>query len=223
MVRAFLFFLACSLHLFAQNRAVENPGVRFAAQRLPQGLGEVVMVAEEAQSDPFRLPKNNLSVSQEAPGRQFVIVPEGSKTKLATVQLPQAGKDFVVLLVVGDATTPFKPVVIPAKDGSFKPGEVYMFNASKAKTVLGQVGTSKFVIAPAKGQVVRPAGPEGEGRYYNVLLGFRQATGNKVISTSRWPVDDRMRSYVFFYDDPKRGSVDFRAIDEFVPVEEPKE
>ena len=221
MVRSFLFLLACCLPLSAQDKAAENPEIRFAAERLPKGLGEVVMVAGETQSDAFRLPKNNLSVAQKAPGRQFVIVPTGSQTKLATVKLPEAGMDFVVLLVVGDETSPFRPVVIPAKDASFKPGDVYMVNASKTKTVLGQVGTTKFVIAPAKGQVVRPAGAEGEGRFYNVLLGVREATGNKVFSTSRWPVDERMRSYVFFYDDPKRKSVDFRAIDEFVPLEKP--
>lgn len=221
MLRPLLLLIACCVSVVAQDKAAENPLVRFAAQRLPTGLDEVVMVAGESQSGAFALPMNHLSIGQKAPARQFVVLAEGSKTKLATVVLPATGMDFVVLLVVGDATSPFKPVVIPAKDGSFKPGDVYMFNAAKEKTVLGKVGTTQFVLAPAKGQVVRPAGAEGEGRFYNVLLGVREQSGNKVISTSRWPVDDRIRSYVFFFDDPKRNSVDFRAIDEFVPVANP--
>lgn len=221
MKSALLLFLACCLPVVAQDKAAENPQVCFAAQRLPKGLGEIVMVAGETRSDPFVLPMNNLSTSRKAPGRRFVILPDGSPTKLATVVLPATGMDFVVLLVVGDARTPFKPVVIPAKDASFKPGDVYMFNAAREKTVLGKVGTTRFMLAPAKGQVVRPAGAEGEGRFYNVLIGVREQAGDKVISTSRWPVDGRMRSYVFFFDDPKGRSVDFRAIDEFVPAEDP--
>lgn len=219
MRRALLLSLLFCLPISAQDKPATNIQLRFVAQRLPRGLGKVVLRMGEEQSDPFVLPANNLSAPLKAPARQFVILPEGAKTKLATVVLPEQGKDFIILLVVGDEKSPFKPVVLPAKDGSFKPGDVYMFNAAKQKTVLGQVGTTKFVLSPAKGTVVRPAGAKDEGRFYDVLLGVREASGSRVISTTRWPVDDRIRSYVFFFDNPKRKDVDFRAVDEFVPIE----
>lgn len=188
--------------------------VRFAAQTAPPKLGELVMTTDDSRSAPFALPLNHLSEPQTAPGRAFRLEMEEKPTVLATVTLPAAGNDFVILLVPG-VKSGFEPVVVPARDGSFRPGDYYLHNVSR-ESVLGQVGTTKFVIPPRKGQVVRPRGAR-EGRFYDVSLGVREGNKPRVISTSRWPVGKQMRTYVFFFDNPKRKDVDFRAIDEFVP------
>jgi len=201
----------------ASGRKIE---VRFAAQTAPPQLGDLVMTTEEARSDPFALPLNHLSEPQTAPGRAFRLEPAAKPLVLCTVTLPAAGNDFVILLVPAGKSG-FEPVVIPARDATFRPGDYYLHNVSR-KPVLGKVGTTKFVIPPRHGQVVRPQGAR-EGRFYDVLLGVSEGERSRVISASRWPVGNQMRTYVFFFDNPTRKDVDFRAIDEFVPTENTRE
>jgi hypothetical protein len=195
----------------AEGRKIE---VRFVAQVAPEGLGEIVMATDELRSDPFALPLNFLSERQPAPGRAFRLELRDRPTVLAKIAFPEIGSDFIVLLVPG-VEGGFEPVVIPSGDSSFRPGDYYVHNVS-ARTVAGMVGTTKFVIRPRQGQVVRPRGAR-EGRFYDVSLGVRDGETARVISTSRWPLGKRMRTYVFFFESPKRKDIDFRAVDEFVP------
>ena len=190
--------------------------VRFLAERTPQDLGQVLMATEKEKSPPFDLPVNNLSVPQPAPARVFALKPAtGKDVALANVTLPENGKSFIVLLV--PAAAGYKPVVIAAEDPAFKPGDVYFYNHGD-KPVLGYVGTATFVLPPGKGQTLTPKGAK-EGKFYDVGFGVREKEGDRALSTTRWPVDDKIRSYVFFFVNPSTKRLDFRAVDEFVEPE----
>jgi hypothetical protein len=191
--------------------------VRFLAERVPAELGEVELAAQEIHSPPFKLPINNLSDPQEAPARAFSVVPQGKTTSLVDVALPEDGKNFIVMLV--PASKGYQAIVIADNDPNFKPGDVYFYNHAN-KSVLGYVGTAKFTLAPGKGMTLRPKGARAEG-FYDVGFGVKEKEGNRAISTSRWPVEEQIRSYVFFFVNPSTQRLDFRAVDEFVPPKEP--
>jgi hypothetical protein len=215
--------LLCSLLAGSALAAAQQPGkgdltVRFLAERAPGNLDQVLLAAGEVKGKPFKLPVNHLSEPQPAPARVFAIRPADKEIALATVTLPEDGKAFNVLLVPS-AKGGYEPIVIPAGDGKFKPGDVYFYNHAD-KTVLGFVGTAKFILAPSKGQILRPEGARDDG-HYNVGFGVREKEGDRTLSKSRWPVDDTSRSYAFFFTNPKTKRVDFRVVDEFVPVEKP--
>lgn len=198
-----------------------GPKVRFLAERAPEAIGKVMLVAKEAKSAQFDLPTNHLSDPQSPPERIFSVWSAARNVSVATVTLPEQGDSFIVLLVPS-ADGGYKPIVISAKDANFKPGDIYFYNHAD-KTVLGYVGTSKFILEPAKGKTVRPQGPSGdEKNYYEVGLGVREKEGDRTLSTARWPVQKDMRMYVFFYLNPKSQRLDFRAVDEFVDPEIPK-
>ncbi|PAW75755.1 MAG: hypothetical protein B9S38_00585 [Verrucomicrobiia bacterium Tous-C4TDCM] len=216
--RVFLFALALTVVAHAQDAGGSGLTVRFLAERAPGNLGKVVLAAEKARSEPFELPINHLSDPRVAPARVFSIRPEAKDLSIADVTLPDAGKSFIVLLIPAVAGG-YQPVVISAEDPDFKPGDVYFYNHAD-KPVLGYVGTSKFILAPAKGQTLRPAGAKPE-KYYDVGFGVREKEGDRALSTTRWPVDDKIRSYVFFFVNPGTKRLDFRAVDEFVPPEKP--
>lgn len=213
---ACLWAFTASLLSAAEGGKIE---IRFAAQSAPANLGEIVMTAGELRSDPFALPLNNLSEKQTAPARAFRLELRDKPTVLGTVTLPETGDDFIILLVPG-LEKGFDAVVIPAKDGSFPPGGYYVCNISK-NAVVGHVGTTKFMVPPREGKVVKPSGAREE-RFYDVLLGVRDGETTRVISASRWPVGKQMRTYIFFFDNPQRKDIDFRAIDEFVPLDKEK-
>ncbi len=210
--------LALSALAPAQEAGRGDLSVRFLAERSPGDLGEVVLAADKARSEAFVLPTNHLSEPRVAPARSFSVRPVAKDVSIADVTLPENGKSFIVLLIPATKGG-YTPVVISAEDPAFKPGDVYFYNHAN-KPVLGYVGTAKFLLAPAKGQTLRPTGAKPE-KYFDVGFGVREKEGDRALSTTRWPVDDKIRSYVFFFVNPATKRLDFRAVDEFVPPEKP--
>lgn len=213
---ASILLLALSSILHAQEPAKSGPKVRFLAERAPKELGEVILAADESKSAPFVLPVNNLSEAQVAPSRTFKILVAAKNLPLAAVSLPDAGKSFIVLLVPNPAGG-YKPVIIRSDDPAFDKGDTYFYNHAD-KTVLGYVGTAKFVLEPGKGQVLRPTGLRPE-KFFDVGFGYRDKEGDHALSQTRWPLDTNIRSVVFFFTNSQTKRVDFRAVDEFVEKE----
>lgn len=218
MFRTIILLVPLLLAVAGQSARAESAlKVRFLAERMPADIGQVALAAKEVKSTPFDLPVNHLSDPQTPPQRLFSVWSVGKNMSLATITLPEKGDNFVVLLIPA-AEGGFKPVVIAAKDKEFAPGDIYFYNHAD-KTVLGYVGTAKFILKPASGKVLRPEGPDPEGPYYQIGLGVRDETGDRPLSTSRWPIQQNMRMYVFFFINPRTQRLDFRAVDEYVEPE----
>ncbi len=205
------------LHAQEPDKDKDKLKVRFLAERAPAEIGEVMMSAGEDKVSPsFTLPTNNVSEPMVAPGREFKVVTAAKKLALAAVALPDAGKSFIVLLVPAPAGG-YKPVVMRTDDPGFKAGDTYFYNHAD-KTVLGFVGTAKFTLEPGKGQSLHPEGAKPE-KFYEVGFGVREKEGDKPLSSTRWPVQPDIRSYVFFFTNSQTKRVDFRAVDEYVEPE----
>ena len=193
--------------------------VRFLAQAAPSDLGRVSLAIGDIRTDAFELPVNNLSLVQKTAARGFLLWQIDKNRSISQITLPEDGQSFIVLLLLSPKGG-YSPVVMRADDPNFKPGDIYFHNNSP-KSVVGYVGTSKFLIRPAQGTVVRPAGTRAE-KFYDVGIGVREETGDRVLTTTRWPEDPMSRFYVFFYVDPVTQLVAYRAVDEFVPPVAPK-
>lgn len=211
MLRNLLLSLLAVASVHAQE-AARDLKVRFLAESAPPEAGKVVLASGAEHSPAFALPTQNLSAPQAAPGRAFEMQAEGKNQPLAKVALPASGKEFIVLLVATPEAA-YKPVIIPDKDASFQGGGMYFFNNTD-KPVLGQVGSSKVSLEPGKGQSLKPEGA-ADGAYA-VAFSIRDGETVRPISTTRWPVEANMRSYVFFFVNPQTKRIDFRAVDEFV-------
>ncbi|MEO8615325.1 MAG: hypothetical protein ABI600_09305 [Luteolibacter sp.] len=187
--------------------------MRFLAERAPGNLGEVLLAVGDKLSPPFALSSDHLSDPIPAPALKMAMRLQDKPTVLAEIILPENGTSFIVLLIP-DPKGGFSPVVINASDINFRGGDVYFFNHAE-KPVIGYVGTAKFILKPGEGRLLRPAGAKEE-TYYDVGFGVRETEGDRVMRTLRWPVLTRSRSYVFFYLNPTKNRIDFRAVDEFV-------
>ena len=234
---AALFVLGCPA-LRAQDgdaKSPEHPKVRFLAESILDGASQVAIWAGEKGVGPaIKLPRNYLAEAQPAPARSFLVVaapggvapaaPKAGETvspppALAAVQLPAEGAGFVVILVPSSPKQ-YRPVVIRVDDKKFNAGDVYLHNQTTA-TILARIGRKQFEMGPGSGRIETPA-PDGDKPYIDVAFGQRVENQTRVLNSTRWPLDNRNRSYVFFYFDEKNKRVSFRAVDEFVPPEEPK-
>lgn len=197
--------------------AAGGPSLRFLAERAPGNLGEVVLAVGDQLTPPFTLSSQRLSDPLIAPARKLALRLREKPLVLSQISLPENGDSFIILLIP-DPKGGFRPVVINAADVNFRGGDVYFYNHSP-KPVLGYVGSAKFMLNPEEGKLLRPAGAKDE-TYYDVGFGVREAEGDRVMRTLRWPVLTRSRSYVFFYHNPLKDRIDFRSVDEFIaPVE----
>ncbi|MGL5019129.1 MAG: hypothetical protein ACRDBP_13415 [Luteolibacter sp.] len=218
-----MFRLTALLCLLAATLAHAQPAgggklkVRFLAERAPAEIGPVMLVAKEAKSAPFELPVSYLSAPQTPPQRVFALWSTAKNVSLTEIALPEKGNSFIVLLFPANEGG-YKHVIISDNNPEFKPGDIYFYNQAD-KTVMGFVGSAKFTLDPAKGTILRPTSPSGDGAYYDVGLGVREKEGDKPLSIARWPVQKGIRMYVFFYINPRSGKLDFRAVDEFVEPE----
>jgi hypothetical protein len=214
MIRLLFTSLLLISGLHAQTQVAKDLQVRFLAERSPQQIGQVVMAVGENRSTPFDLPSNYLSTPLTPTARTFNLRAVTPDVSLASITLPEDGKSFIVLLIPAKEGG-FKPIVIRSDDPAFKSGDVYFYNHSP-KVILGYVGTAKFSLEAGKGMVLRPTGARAEN-FYDVGFGVREEQGDRTLSQTRWPVDDKVRSYVFFFVNPSTSLLDFRAVDEFIP------
>ena len=205
-----LFLFLAILPLSAQR--TEKILIRFAAQTLPPEMPEISMVAGEVASPPFEVSTEWLTKPQVSPGRIFSLRSLGAEKNFANVKLPAEGSRFIVLLVLAEEGK-VGSIVIPDDRKGFGSGDVYAFNASKLP-VLGQLGTTKFGLTPAKGKIVRPAGVVDD-QYFEVRFATQVDGTSRLFGSTRWPDGKEERCYLFFYtnaDTPDR--VRYRVISE---------
>ena len=138
---------------------------------------------------------------------------------LVTVTLPESGDSFIVIVIPSN-NGGYNPIVISANNPDFKAADIYSldiyFHNHADQPVLGHLGRSKFALNPAMGTTLRPEGPSGEGKYYDVGLGFRDTEGERTLRMARWPIRKSIRMYVFSLVNSRNQRIDFRAVDEFV-------
>jgi len=213
--------LALTTVLLAQDPATtpakpkEERGiqVRVLAEQAPEALGKVCLVFGEAKSDTFILPVNGLSAPIPVPARTMALKMADKDVSLCNLTLPEAGKSFAIILVVAKPSG-YSPIIVRTDDPAFKAGDVLFINRSD-KTILGKLGDTAMAVKPGTTQQSRPTGAK-ENTYYDIALGTRDAAGDKVLSTTRWPIDNTLRSYLFFFTTAD-GRTSYRAVDEFVP------
>lgn len=202
--------------------AAAETTVRFLAERVPQGIDQVVMFAAEKSSDAFKLPTKHLSPELTPPARAFELRTAAADGRiLGRIALPEAGNHFIVLLLPTPETG-FRGVVLRSDEPGFRPGDCYLYNNSNQR-VVGFMGEKRFQIKPNQGSLIRPIEKIGKG-YHDVGFGVDvEADGQtRALSMTRWPIDKQVRTYVFFFVNDRTKRVDYRAVDEFISPAKPQ-
>lgn len=188
--------------------------VRLLAEVAPPALGKVYLAAKDTRSEGVELPTSHLSEPLLVSERVLALKTEGKEISLCNIALPATGSSFAVILVTARPAG-FQPIVVRTDDPTFKAGDVFFINRSN-RTVLCKLGESPLALKPGESVKSRPTGAI-DNTYYNIAFATREPDGDKILSSTRWPIDEHLRSYLIFFTDA-RGRTSYRAIDEPMPA-----
>jgi hypothetical protein len=188
--------------------------VRLLAEHAPDNLDNVLMrFSNNTQSSGIVLPTNQLSNPILCTSRQMLLQTEEKGIPLCQITLPDQGKTFAVVLVTAKPSG-YSPIIVRTDDPDFGAGDFYFINRSD-QTVLGKLGETPLVLQTGSSAKSRPSQPV-DNAYYNIAFAIREPSGDRLIRSTRWPIGNHSRSYIFFFND-RDGNVTFRAVDEFLP------
>lgn len=207
--------LACSAPAQpAKESAKPEKGlsVRILAEVAPESIGKVYLQAGETQSVQFELTTSQLGAPVAVPARTLVLKTVEKNLALCPIQLPETGQSFAIVLVTAKPAG-YSPLVVRTDDPAFKAGDVVFINRTE-KTILGKLGDTPLVLPSGQMKKERPSSPK-ENAYYDIAFATRGENGDKLISSTRWPIDNQLRSYVFFFADAT-GKITYRAVDEYM-------
>jgi hypothetical protein len=221
-IRCFALFLSLMVPAISQEtepakKSKSDIQVKFLAEAFPESLGKVFLLFGESKSEDFVLPVNRLSSPIAVSTRTMVLKLVDKEVSLCPVTLPEAGKSFAVVLVTAKPAG-FMPIVVRTDDPGFRAGDVYFINRSE-KTILGKLGTTPLVLKAGETTKSRPSGAV-DNTYYDIAFAIREKSGDKLINSSRWPIDNDLRSYLFFFTNAQ-GRTTFRAVDEYLTPANP--
>jgi len=189
--------------------------IRMLAMVVPPELGKVYLISDDVRTPEFDIPINNVSEPLKVSRRTLILKDSKKDAILCNIMLPEEGKRFVIVLAPVK-NSQYTAHVIRTDDLSFRSGDCFFVNFTH-KSILGKLGTNHFTLESGKVAVSRPDGARVEN-FYDIAFASRGAEGDRLLSTSRWPVDNKIRSYVFFIEDFS-GHISYRAIDEFLMEE----
>ncbi len=204
--------------IFGQNQT--GVSIRFLNGLSTESLTDAQLRTPEWESELFRIPYRELSLPQTAKSRMLRIFHQGGNPQpapLCDVILPEQGSDFIVILVPGKDGP--KAAILNSKAPGFRPGDIYMHNASE-HTIALALGTTREVLKPAQGKAIRPGTPADASNYEVAVLYDDKGTAKPLVLT-KWPLNDRLRGYVFFIPG-KHNRPLYRAVQEFVPQSQPE-
>jgi hypothetical protein len=182
----------------------------------------VFYVSHNGKVSALELNKGALSKPQTAPVRDGKFVdfmtsqdPQ-ARTAPVTLTLPNASPgELVVVFVPGEKGYRTWPVQVPA--AQFKGGTTLIINASSAE-VATKLAEDKSVAVPGGGVKVLPL-PSGFNEPMIPVQIFSRAKAAdpwRIEQSSRWPVDQNFRTFLFFYHDPAAKRLKLQAIGELI-------
>lgn len=203
----------------AEGRSDKGISIRLFAAALNKDQGPVCILIGKTRSEAFELPTLGLSEPMTVKAREFILIsaatpPNSAPAPLATIQLPDKGTDFRIILAP-DGTDAYKHMVISGKDPKFGGGDLCFINLS-SHDIIGQVGDTELDMKPDALNYIRPTA-EKSAKSLAVTFSFRDKEKVMVLTDTSWPIVRDNRSIVVFHEG--RGDrPSYHAVDEFISL-----
>jgi hypothetical protein len=107
----------------------------------------------------------------------------------------------------------FDLMALDENGDAFSGGKFLFMNACKVD-IAGTVGEEKFMVKPGTHRIIAPKTKSDE-RHAHAVFYFRKGDEARPFFSSRWPVNERARSMIFFYHDPKNMRIRMHTVRDF--------
>lgn len=183
--------------------------------KLELRLSEEKSVAIEAPSNEFSKPLSIAPLAVWSVG-ETVQGPDGKPVfrEFGRTQAPTSPQQVLVLIRKGAANSDgFDLLALDIGATAFGGGKFLFFNAAKVD-IAGVVGEEKFMLKPDSHKIIQPK-TESDKRTAHAMFYFRKGDEARPFFSSRWPVNARARSLVFFYHDPESKRIRMHTVRNF--------
>ena len=217
-----LFLLAAGLPANAQESESNRVNLRFLSFPKSMQPVELELRLSQTETEPFRAYSHECSqrIQVVSPGvwsvGETVEGPDGEETFVEYGRTPAANSQQQLLLLIrkgADNTDGFDLIALDESDSVFGGGHFLFMNACKVD-IAGKVGDEKFVLRPGRHNIIEPETDEGK-QSAHAMFYFRKGEEARPFFSSRWPVNERARSMVFFYHDPKSRRIRMHTVRDF--------
>lgn len=206
--------IACQL---ASAQTEEKVSLQFLAFPNHLDLKPIELLVEEKKTIPIDIPGNELSPAYKVTRPASIVVGITVKNEkdepvfqvLGKAPALASPKQIILLIRKGENDSDgFAVIPIDGTLAGFSGGQFLFINASKL-SVGGIIGDKNFALKPGQRSLLKPAATH-EGGGCQVTLAYQKdekdLKGKKFYDT-RWSVNKKYRTLVFFYQDPESGSL----------------
>lgn len=200
---------------FAQTE--EKISLQFLAFPNHLDLKPIELLVGDKKTIPIDIPGNELSPAYKVARPASIVVGITTKNEkgepvfqaLGNAPSLATSKQIILLIRKGENDSDgFAVIPIDGTLAGFSGGQFLFINASKL-SVGGIIGDKNFALKPGQKSLIKPAATH-EGGGCQVTLAYQKdekdLKGKKFYDT-RWVVHNKIRTLVFFYQDPETGSL----------------
>jgi hypothetical protein len=124
-------------------------------------------------------------------------------------------KQLILLVRKGESNADGMDVIpIDNDTANFGGGKFLFMNATNVD-IAGEAGGVKFVINPGKSTIIKTQ-TVGNDQATEEMFYFRKENETKPFFSSKWPISDKARSLIFFYNEPTSQRLRMHSIRDFI-------
>lgn len=220
-----LFLTACLMPFICvgQEKQVSLQFVCFPISNDPQPVN---LLVGEGKAISVELPSNVLSPVYKVPALESWVLgkaaqnAEGKFVFDSYGKVPSAGADNQIVFVIRKGKEDkdgFEMLSFDSGNKGFGGGKYIFLNGAKVD-IAGEVGGTKFALAPQKHKLIAPTPSETKEnrKYLYITLYFRKGEEATPFYTSTWRFSEKARTLVFFHHDPHTGQLRTHTIRDYI-------
>ncbi|MES2982537.1 MAG: hypothetical protein V4727_09510 [Verrucomicrobiota bacterium] len=201
--------------------------LRFVSFPKSASAEPIELLIGEAKTLEVEIPTNSISISYEVPALTTWALGKSSTNEKGEYVFLAYGKaqsivakEQIVIVVrkgLNDADG-LTLTTLKNSDEGFSGGKYFLLNATKVD-IAGSIGTQKFSLKPSNHSIIapKPTKTEGDRAYCFAEFFFRKDEEIQPFFSATWRFNEKARSMVFFYHDPKSTQLQVHTIRSYTP------
>jgi len=205
--------------MMAMAPAEEKISIQFLSFPKTQNLEPIELLVGEEKTIDIYIPGHELSpvykvdrMATIAVGRT-VTMDDGTRSFQVLGRAPSISADRQIILLLRkgpENSDGFRVLPINGQLDEFKGGTFMVFNAMNVPAG-GMIGDEKFALNPGQRRLIKPKATHAGGGC-QVTLAYQHEDEWNTFFDTRWTVNERFRSMVFFVQDPETQRIGISTV-----------